>query len=88
MSWVDRVQNKKSTTQSKEGEELLTYNKHERRIGYKLYINCLLKHVIEEKIKGSIVKRRQGRRRKQVPDDLGETRGYRKLKEEALDGAE
>ena len=28
---------------------------------------------------------RQGRRRKQLPDDLNERRGYLKLKEEALD---
>ena len=30
---------------------------------------------------------RQGRRRKQLLDDLKETRGHRKLKEEALDHA-
>jgi hypothetical protein len=29
---------------------------------------------------------RQGRRRKQLPDNFKETRGYRKLKEEALFG--
>jgi hypothetical protein len=28
---------------------------------------------------------RRGRRRKQLPDDLTETRGYRKLKQDALD---
>ena len=28
---------------------------------------------------------RRGRRRKQLPDDLKETRGYRKLNEEAID---
>jgi hypothetical protein len=42
--------------------------------------NCLLKHVIEGKITG-----RQGRRRKQLLDDLKEETGYLKLKEEALD---
>jgi hypothetical protein len=38
------------------------------------------------KIKGQIeVKRRRGRRRKQLLDDLGGRRGYSQLKEEALD---
>jgi len=37
------------TKKSKEGEELLTYNKNERRIGYNLHINCLLKHVNEDR---------------------------------------
>jgi hypothetical protein len=40
--------------------------------------NCLLKHFIEGKIEGRIeVKGRRGRRRKQLLDDLRETRGYR-----------
>jgi hypothetical protein len=48
--------------------------------------NCLLKEVIEGKIKGRIeVTRRRGRRRKQFLDDLGDRRGYSHLKEEALD---
>jgi hypothetical protein len=48
--------------------------------------NCLLKQVIEGKIEGRIeVTGRQGRRSKQLLDDLNETRGYWKLKEEALD---
>jgi hypothetical protein len=48
--------------------------------------NCLIKHVIEGKIEGTVkVTGRQGRRRKQLLDDLKETRGYWKLKEEALD---
>ena len=53
-----------------------------------MHINCLLKHVFEAKIDGRRVTQRRGRRLKHVPDDLKETRGYRKLKEEALDGAE
>jgi hypothetical protein len=49
-------------------------------------INCLLKEVIEGKIKRRIeVKRRRGRRRKQLLGDLGDRRGYSHLKEEALD---
>jgi hypothetical protein len=43
----------------------------------------LPKQVIEEKMKGT--KRRRRRRRKQLLDDLKETRGYCKLKREALD---
>jgi hypothetical protein len=47
--------------------------------------NCLLKEVIEGKIKGQIkVTRRRGRTRKKLLDDLGDRRGYSHLKEEAL----
>ena len=50
--------------------------------------NCLLKHVIEGKIEGRLeVTGRQGRRSKQLPVGLKDTRGYWKLKEEALDRA-
>jgi hypothetical protein len=45
-----------------------------------------LKHVIEGKIEERIeVAEKQGRRCQQLLDDLKETRGDRKLKEEALD---
>jgi hypothetical protein len=48
--------------------------------------NCLLKHVIENNIEGRIeVTGRRVRRRKQILDDLKETKGNWKLKEEALD---
>ena len=54
-------------------------------IGHILRRKCLLKHVIEGKIKGQIeVTRRQGRRRKKLLDDLKDRRGYCELKEEAL----
>jgi hypothetical protein len=47
--------------------------------------NCLLKHVIEGNIEGRIeVTGRLGRRCKQLLDDLKETSGSWKLKEEAL----
>ena len=47
---------------------------------------CLLKHIIEGKIKGMIeVMGRGGGGCKQLLDDLKERRGYWKLKEEALD---
>jgi hypothetical protein len=53
-------------------------------IGHILVVNCLLKHVMEGKID---VKRRRGRRCKQLLDDLEERSGYWKLKGEALDGS-
>ena len=55
-------------------------------IGYILRRTCLLKPIIEGKIEGGIeVTGRRRRRRKHLLDDLKETRGYWKLKEEALD---
>jgi hypothetical protein len=47
--------------------------------------NCLLKQVIEGKIKGQIETRSRGRRLKKLLDDLKNRRGYCELKEEALD---
>jgi hypothetical protein len=48
--------------------------------------NCLIRQVIEGKIKGGIdVKRRQGRRRRKLLDDFKVRRSYSHLKEEALD---
>ena len=55
-------------------------------IGHILRRNCLLKQVMEGKIKGKMgVTRRQGRRRTKLVDDLKDRRGYSHLKEEALD---
>jgi hypothetical protein len=55
-------------------------------IGHILRQNCLLKEVIEGKIKGEMeVTKRQGRRCKKLLDDLKDRRGYSHLKEEALD---
>jgi hypothetical protein len=55
-------------------------------IGHILRRNCLLKRVIEGRIKGDMeVTRRRGRRRKKLLDDLKEGRGYSHLKEEAVD---
>jgi hypothetical protein len=48
--------------------------------------NCLLRQVIEGKIKGVIeVTGRRGRKCRKLLDDLKERRGYWHLKEEALD---
>jgi hypothetical protein len=55
-------------------------------IGHILRRNCLLKHVTAGKIEGSIeITGKRGRRRKQLLDDLRETRAYWKLKDEAVD---
>ena len=55
-------------------------------IGHMLRRNCLLKQVIEGKIKGEMeVTRRRGRRRRKLLGDLKSRRGYSHLKEEALD---
>jgi hypothetical protein len=55
-------------------------------IGNILRRNCLLKEVIDGKIKGNMeVTRRRGRRCKKLLDGLKEGRGYSHLKEEALD---
>ena len=55
-------------------------------IGHILRRNCLVKQIIEGKIKGQReVTRRWGRRCKKLLDDLKDRRGYCQLKEEALD---
>jgi len=55
-------------------------------IGHILRRNCLIQRVIEGEIQGGIeVTGRRRRRRKKLPDDLKERRGYCHLKEEALD---
>ena len=55
-------------------------------VGHILRRNCLLKQVIEGKIKGEMeVTSRRGRRRKKLLDDLKDRRGYSHLKEEVLD---
>ena len=67
----------------------LSYEIRKRKanwIGHILRRNCLLKQVIEGKIKGEMeVARRRGSRRKKLLDDLKDRRGYSHLKEEALD---
>jgi hypothetical protein len=80
-------------------EEVFTRVKEERNIlqtiprmkgnwiGHIFRRNCLLKHVIEGKIKRRIkLTGRQGRRCKQLLDDVKKTR-YWKLNEEILDNS-
>ena len=87
ISWTDHVRNEEVLLRVN-GQNIL----HEIRkrkanwIGHILRRNCLLKEIIEGKIKGEIeVTRRRGRRRKKLLDDLKSRRGYSHLKEEALD---
>ena len=87
ISWTDHVRNEEVLLRVNEQRSIL----HEIRkrkvnwIGHILRRNCLLKQVIEGKIKGEIeVTRRQGRRPKKLLDDLKDRRGYYHLKEEAL----
>jgi hypothetical protein len=88
ISWTDRVRNEEVLHRVKEERNILRTIKRRKAkwIGHILRRNCLLKHVIEEKLEGRIeMMGRRGRRRKQLLDDLKEKRRYCKLKEEALD---
>ena len=87
ISWTDHVRNEDVLLRVNEQRKII----HEIRkrkaywIGHILRRNCLLKQVIEGKIKGEMeVTRRRGRRRRQLLDDLKDRRGYSQLKEEAL----
>jgi hypothetical protein len=84
ISWTDSVKNGKVLHRIKEDRYILqtikTWTANDLRR------NCLLKHVIEGKIEGRIeATGRRVRIRKQLLDDFKQTRGYLKLKEEALD---
>ena len=86
--WADHVRNVEVLLRVKKQRNIL----HEIRkrksnwIGHILRRNCLLQRVIEGKIKVGIeVIGRRRRRRRKLLDDLKKRRGYRHLKEEALD---
>jgi len=88
ISWTDHVRNEEVLLRVNEQRNI----PHEIRkrkanwIGHILRRNCLLKQVIEGKIKGKKeVARRRGRRCKKLLDDLKDRRGYSQLKEETLD---
>jgi hypothetical protein len=73
ISWTDRVRNEKILHRVKEELNILHTMKRMKAnwIGHVLRRNCLLKHVIEGKIEGSIeVTARRPRRRKQLLDEL------------------
>jgi hypothetical protein len=90
ISWTDRVRNEVLHRVKEEKNILHTIKRRKaNRIGHMLRRNCLLKHVIEGKLEERIeMTGRQGRRRKQLLDDLTEKRTYGKLKEDALDRSE
>jgi len=84
ISWTDHVRNEDVLLRVNEQRNIL----HEIRkrktnwIGNILRRNCLLKQVIEGKIKGE---KEVARRRKKLLDDLKDRREYSLLKKEALD---
>ena len=85
--WTDHVRNEVLLRVNEQRNILHEIRKRKANwIGHILRRNCLLKQVIEGKIKGEMegVKRR-GRKRKKLLDDLKDRRGYSHLKEEALD---
>ena len=78
ISWTDYVRNEEVLLQVNEQRNILrTIRKRKANwIGHILRRNCLLKQVIEGKIKGEIeMTRRQGRRRKKLLDGLKDRRG-------------
>ena len=88
ISWTDHVRNEEVLFRVNEQGNIL----HEIRkrnpnwIGHILRRNCLLKQVIEGKIKAEMgVTRKRGRRGKKLLDDLKDRREYSRIKEEALD---
>jgi hypothetical protein len=82
ISWTDRVNNETVLHRVKEERNILHTIRRRKVnwIGHILSRNCLLKYIIEGKMRGT---RRRGRRRKQLLDDLKEARRYWKLKEAA-----
>ena len=88
ISWTDHVRNVEVLLRVNEHRNVLQEIRKRKAnwIGHILRRNCLLKQVIEGKLKGEMeVTRRRGRRRKKLLDDLNERRGYSHLKEKALD---
>ena len=88
ISWTDHVRNEEVLLRVN-GQRNVLHEIRKRKanwIGHILRRNCLLKQVIEGKIKTEMeVIRRRGRRRKKLLDDLKNRRRYSHLKEEALD---
>ena len=78
ISWTDHVRNEEVLLPVNEQRNILHAIRKRKSnwIGHILRRNCLLKQVIEGKIKGEIeVTRRRGRRRKELLDDLKDRRG-------------
>jgi hypothetical protein len=87
--WTDYVRNEEVLLTVKEQRNILheISKRKANWIGHILCRNCLLRQVIEGKIKGGIeVTGRRGRRRRKLLYDFKERRGYSQTKEIALDG--
>ena len=87
ISWIYHVRNEEVLLRVNEQRNILREIRKRKAnwIGHILRRNCLLKQVIEGKIKGEMdVTRRRGRRRKKLLDDLKDRRGYSHLKVEAF----
>jgi hypothetical protein len=87
ISSTDRVRNEVSQRVKKTRNIIhAIIGKKANRIGHILRRNCLLKQVIQRKIKGTIeVTGRRRRRTMQPLDDLNDTRGYWNLKQKSPD---
>jgi hypothetical protein len=88
ISWTDHVRNEEALLRIKEQRNILheISKRKANWIGHILRRNCLLRRVIDGKVKGWIeVTGRRGRRRRKLLDDLKERRGYSYLKEDATD---
>ena len=83
----DRVRNGEDLYRVKELSILhILIRRRANSIGHILRSNCLPVRIIERKIKANTkLTRRRKSRRKQLLDNLKETRGYWELKEEELD---
>jgi hypothetical protein len=88
IDWTDRVQNEEELHRVEEERNILQTIKRRNGywIGHILGRNCLQKYVIEGKTEERIeVTGRQGKRRRQLLDDLKKKRGDCKLKKETVD---
>jgi hypothetical protein len=87
ISWTDHVRKEEVLLTVKEQRNILheISKRKANWIGHILRRNCLLRRVIEGKIKEGIeVTGRRGRRRRKLLDDLKERRGYSYPMDESL----
>jgi hypothetical protein len=84
---ADHVRNEEVLLRVKEQRNILREisKRKANLICHILRRNCLLRQVIEEKIKGGIEVTGRRRRRRKLLNELKEKTGYSRLKEEALD---
>jgi hypothetical protein len=90
ISWTDHVRNEEVLLSVKEQRNILHEISKQKTnwIGHTLRRNCLLRQVIEGKMKGGTqITGRRERRRRQLVDVVKKRRGYSHLKKESLDRA-